>query len=143
MNHDLKLAQTIEIEAGPEAVWDTLTNPQKNRRLFAGTNIVTDWRPGSPMLFEGEFQGQRYTDKGNVLEAEPGRRLRYNYWTGFSGLDDRPENYSLVTYTLNGAAGQTTLTVTRVGFADEQEYEHAVMGWEMVVKTIKEIAEEA
>ena len=26
--------------------------------------------------------------------------LKYDYWSGFSGLEDKPENYSLVTYTL-------------------------------------------
>jgi hypothetical protein len=69
--------------------------------------------------------------------------LQYNYWTGFSGLEDRPENYAVVTFTLQSSNTSTPLQVTRVGFANEQEYQYALAGWEQVLEKIKAITEEA
>jgi hypothetical protein len=90
--------------------------------VFAGTTILTDWRVGGPILFQGEAQGRPYQDKGHVLAVEPGTLLQYDFWTGFSGLEDRPENYSVITYTLQSHTTLTLLTLTRVGFANERDY---------------------
>jgi uncharacterized protein YndB with AHSA1/START domain len=141
LNKSLIISMTVEIHAGIHRVWDTLTNPQKNGQFFSGTQILTDWKVGSPILFQGEFQGQKYTDRGHVLEAQPGKILRYDYWTGFSGLDDLPENYSMLTYTLTGVDQTTHLAFTRVGFATEQEYQYALAGWEQVLEKIKHLSE--
>jgi hypothetical protein len=50
--------------AGPEII----------ARYFFGSTVLTDWQPGSPVLWQGEYQGRPYQDKGRILEAEPGRR---------------------------------------------------------------------
>ncbi len=38
-----------------------------------------------------------------MRENEQNKILSYSYWSGFSGLEDKPENYSLVTYTLESS----------------------------------------
>jgi uncharacterized protein YndB with AHSA1/START domain len=63
LNKALVISKRVEIHAGPPQVWDTLTNPQKNSRFFSGTQILTDWHVGSPIIFQGEFQGQKYIDE--------------------------------------------------------------------------------
>jgi hypothetical protein len=60
-----------------------------------GTETRTDWKVGSDIPFQGAYNGQQYKDKGRVIENEI---LKYNYWSGFSGLADMPENYALVNY---------------------------------------------
>jgi Activator of Hsp90 ATPase homolog 1-like protein len=67
--------------------------------------------------------------------------MKYDYWTGFSGLEDKTENYSLVTYKLDSLTKPTRLTVTRLGFAHEQDYDYSLAGWEQVLIKIKELAE--
>ena len=141
MNKNLELSQAIEIDADASRVWDTLTNPEKHKQLFGGTEIRTDWQVVNPILFQGQVQGRAYTDKGIVMRVEPAKTLQYKYWTGFSGLDDSPENYSLVTYTLDRANNKTRFTVTRVGFPDDREYQYALLGWDQVLKKSKELAE--
>jgi hypothetical protein len=41
-----------------------------------GSEVTTDWKPGSPITWKGEFEGRAYEDKGEVIAVEPGRRLR-------------------------------------------------------------------
>ncbi|MBC7885478.1 MAG: SRPBCC domain-containing protein [Saprospiraceae bacterium] len=45
--------QTI-IKASVAKVWDALTNPEVVKQYFFGTDLVTDWKVGSPIIFQGE-----------------------------------------------------------------------------------------
>lgn len=85
--------------------------------------------------------GKTYQDKGTILAAEPGKILQYNYWSGFSGLDDIPENYSLVTYRLHADAGRTILTLSQEGFANEEAQAHSEGGWTRVLDNLKKLLE--
>jgi hypothetical protein len=57
-------------------------------------------------------------------------------------LEDKLENYSLVTYTLFSLeSGQTVLTWTQKGFATEQGYEHSKKGIAEFMTSIKAVVE--
>lgn len=139
MDKNLKVKKTIEINANPSEVWDTLTNPDKVKEYLFGTELVTNWEVGSPIVFQGDYQGEQYKDGGIILAIEPQNLLQYTYWSGFSGLEDKEENYSTVTYNLNNTGNQTTLTVIQEGFANEESCEHADKNWGTVLEKIKEI----
>jgi hypothetical protein len=38
-----------------------------------GTNVISDWQEGSPILWKGEWQGKKYEDLGVILKLEPER----------------------------------------------------------------------
>src|SRR4051812_19004731 len=100
MNKDLQVSETIEVNASAEKVWHALTTPKLIAEYLFGTETVTDWKIGSEVIFQGEYEGHKYRDKGVILENIPLKRISYSYWSGFSGLEDKPENYSTVTYTI-------------------------------------------
>ena len=56
-------AQT-EIDASPDKVWDALTDPDQIKQYMFGSQVETDWRPGSPIVWKGEYEGKQYEDKG-------------------------------------------------------------------------------
>ena len=66
---------SIIINASPEKIWEALTVPEKVKEYFFGTNLVTDWKVGSPILFRGEWEGKAYEDKSTVLEFNPPHSL--------------------------------------------------------------------
>ena len=142
MNKNLIVKNTIDIKVGPNEVWNALTNGEMIRQYFFGTEAISDWKVGSSLIFQGEWEGKTYQDKGNILAAEPGILLQYNYWSGFSGLEDVPDNHSLVTYRLEGGAGHTILTLTQEGFAGEDAKAHAEGGWTMVLDSLKKLLEQ-
>ena len=80
-------------------------------------------------------------DKGLVVENIPNEKLSYNYWSGFSGLEDKPENYCLVTYHLEEKDGVTTLTWHQKGYGDEAGRKHSEDGMEKFLGSIREIVE--
>ncbi len=141
MNVNLEVTKIIEIKADSDTVWDAITNPDKIKVYFFGTEVLTDWKVGSPIIFQGEFDGQKYMDKGNILVVEPGSLLKYNYWSSFSGLEDKIENYSIVTYQLKDEIDQTTLSLNQKGFANDQALEHTQNAWQMVLQGLKDMLE--
>jgi len=141
MNKGLKVTQSIEINADKAEIWDALTNPEKIKTYLFGTETLTDWKIGSEIIFQGEYQGNQYKDKGTILDIKTNELLKYSYWSGFSGLEDKPENYSAVTYKLDNESGKTILTLTQKGFANEQAQQHSQTAWTNVLQQIKQMTE--
>jgi uncharacterized protein YndB with AHSA1/START domain len=142
MNKDLEVSETIEINAGVLEVWHALTTPEIIKEYLFGTETVTDWKVGSEIVFQGEYEGHKYRDHGVILENVLHKKIAYSYWSGFSGTEDKPENYSTVIYTLESAGtNKTNFTWTQKGYATQQAYEHSKSGMNAFMKKVKEVME--
>lgn len=142
MDKNLIASSNIEIKSTPEKVWSVLTDPEKIKEYLFGTQVQADWEVGSPIIFQGEYDGQQYTDKGNVIESKENELLKYDYWSGFSGLEDKPENYSLVTYKIEELNDNAVNFVWhQQGFSSEDGQKHTEKGLNGMLKKIKELAE--
>ncbi len=132
---------SIHLDASLEAVWEALTDPAIIKKYFFNTNTQTDWKPGSPIRFYGEWDGKSYEDKGTVLDVEKNKMLRYKYWSSMSGTEDKPENYATITYELSGADNDVTLTISQDNIADGKMKQHAIENWNKVLKGLKDVVE--
>jgi len=141
MDTSLEVEDSILIHASPTKIWKALTDPSLIKEYLFGTETITDWKVGSDLTFQGEWEGQSYKDKGHILECTPEKILSYDYWSGFSGMEDLPENYSTITYTLEEAGEDVRLRVSQKGFATKENQEHSEKGWSQVLAKIQEIAE--
>lgn len=143
MNHELSVEKSISINADKTKVWNALTDPGVIRQYLYGAETVTDWKVGSQIIFQGEVQGQKWQDKGVILEIQPGRILCYSYWSGFCGLEDVPGNYATVTYRLESQGGNTLLTISQEGYPGEESQQSSGGNWDSILRQIKEIVEES
>lgn len=142
MNKNLIASSKITIKSTPEKVWDILTNPVKIKEYLFGTEVITDWKIGSPIIFQGEYDGQQYKDKGNVIENKKNELLKYDYWSRFSGLEDKPENYSLVTYKIENLDDNSVNFIWhQQGFSSEEGNCHTEEGLKAMLEKIKELGE--
>jgi uncharacterized protein YndB with AHSA1/START domain len=142
MRNDLVVSKSIVINASLQKVWEALTQPSIIKEYLHGTETITDWKVGSEIIFQGEYQGHDYRDRGVLLENIPFAKISYSYWSGFSGLEDSPENYSTVSYTIKDKGdSQTELTWTQQGFATEEGYQHSEGGMDAFLGSIKSIVE--
>lgn len=141
MKKEITVKKTLEINADTLDVWDALINPEKIKQYFFGIDVISDWEVGSPIRFQYEMEGKKFKDKGNILAIEPGRLLQYNYWSSYSGMEDKEENYSIVTYKLDTKNKGIILNLTQQGFANEQAREHADGSWGMVLKNLRKLVE--
>jgi uncharacterized protein YndB with AHSA1/START domain len=143
MATDKVFIKTVHVNATATKVWDALTNPDVIKQWLFGTNVISDWKVGSPILFTGTWQGTEYKDKGTILQFEIEKVFQYNYWSGFSGLPDRIENYSIITFELAPAPNGTQLTLTHSNFPTEELYEHTAKNWETTLDLLKSIIEKS
>ena len=132
---------SINIDASPEEVWKALITPSIIKQYFFGTNAVSDWNVGSPLIFKGEWEGKKYQDKGVILEKIPQKLFQYSYWSSMSGIEDKPENYVTVTYTLTEKDHKTKLLVTQENIPDEKTKQHSEQNWNKVLGDLKELLE--
>lgn len=131
----------ITINAPASKVWDALTKPEIIKQYFFGTDTTTDWKVGSPITFKGVWEGKSYFDKGTVLAFEPKKLVRYNYWNSMSGIEDKPENYVIITYKLSEDDDKTHVTITQQNIPDEKTKEHSEQNWNKVLHDLKDLLE--
>lgn len=130
-----------DISASPARVWAALTDPEQIKRYMFGSQVETDWRPGSPIVWKGTYEGKEYEDKGEILEIEPERRMKVTHFSPLSGQPDRPENYHTLTYDLQERGGATHVRLSQDNNASEEEAEHSEGMWKMLLDGLKETVE--
>ena len=128
------------IKAPVEKVWEALINPEMVKQYFFGSSQVTDWKIGNSILWTGEYEGTKYIDKGKILEFLSNDKLSYSYLSSWSGLDDKPENYLLVTYEIKAIEAGTELTITQSNY-DEEKAKHSAENWAVVIDGLKKLVE--
>lgn len=130
-----------EINASLKNVWDALVTPETIKQYLFGTDTITDWKIGGPIIFQGTWEGVAYRDKGTILEFVPQKKLKYDYWSSFSKLEDKPENYQQISFELSEADNKIILVLTQENIPGQAAKEHSEANWEMVLDQIKKIVE--
>jgi uncharacterized protein YndB with AHSA1/START domain len=130
-----------DINGSPAQVWAALTDPEQIKEYMFGSQVETDWKPGSPIVWNGEWEGRPYQDKGEVLEVEPERRLKVTHFSPLTGQDDVPENYHTLSYELTANEGGTHVSLSQDNNGSEEEAEHSRSNWEMMLAGLKKHVE--
>ncbi|HZO68559.1 MAG: SRPBCC domain-containing protein [Kribbellaceae bacterium] len=130
-----------DINGSPALVWAALTDPEQIKEYMFGSQVETDWQPGSPIVWNGEWEGKPYQDKGEVLEVEPERRLKVTHFSPLTGQDDVPENYHTLSYELTANEGGTHVSLSQDNNGSEEEAEHSRSNWEMMLAGLKKHVE--
>ena len=138
---DLVAHASVVVAAGKDKVWDALINPETIRKYMFGTNVVTDWREGSPIVWKGEWQGKPYEDKGEIRRITPQQSIQYTHFSPMAGLPDKPENYHTVTIELKPEGNHTRVSLSQDKNPTEEAREHSQKNWEMMLASLKKLLE--
>ena len=142
MNKNLMARASVDINAPDVKVWNALVNPQAIKHYMFGTNVTSDWREGSPIVWKGEWQGKAYEDKGRILQLQSGHKIQYSHFSPLSGLPDKPENYHTVTIELSNEGKQTHVSLTQDNNASEQERAESEKNWGTMLVALKDFVEQ-
>ena len=132
---------SVVVRAPLPRVWEALTKPDIVKQYFFGTDLVTDWAVGSQLFFRGEWQGKSYEDRGTVLSFAPMSNLSFNYWSSFSGSEDRPELRQIIRYDLAPTNDGIQVTVTQSNVDTEERASHSASNWKGVLEGMKKLLE--
>lgn len=142
MQNNLVAKSTILVNCSVEKVWEALTDKSMIKQYFFGTEIITDWQEGSPILFKGIWNNVEYEDKGYILKIVPNNLIRYSYWSNQSGLADSIENYQNITYEIYPQDSGTLVVVTQDNVdTEENKINYEINIWKVVLKGLKELLE--
>jgi uncharacterized protein YndB with AHSA1/START domain len=143
------VSNQVTINGTLDRVWDMLTNPDKTKLYMFGCETVSDWKPGSELLWRGNYEGKEMVFvKGFVIDIIPQKLLRYSVIDPNAPYPAVPENHLNVTYVLSEDNGKILLTVSQDGFetaADgDKRYEDVYNkgeGWNPILQEIKKLVE--
>lgn len=148
MSNPLIVKNSITIHATAAKIWDALVNPLQTKKYMFGCETVSDWKPGSELLWKGKYEGNDMIFvKGKIVEIIPEKFLAYTTIDPNSGIADIPENYLTVTYDLKEENGQTILTATQGDYSTVEEGEKRFRetldggGWQPILIEIKKLVE--
>ncbi len=140
-NNLIAKAETT-VNSAINKVWDALVNPDIIKKYMFGTNVISDWKEGSKLIWKGDWQGKSYEDKGEILQIIPKTRLQYSHFSPLSGLADIPENYHTVTIDLTDNKSSTKISLSQDKNATEQAREYSQKNWAMMLEHLKRLLEE-
>jgi len=137
-----KQISQIRIQASARKVWDALTDPALVKQWQFGSDLLTDWREGSEIRFRNEWEGNVYEQWGSVMEVVQDRLIKYSLFAPRPGLEDKPENYFIMSYILQEAEEGILLSIqqedNRPGADSRQEHQD---GESSVLSALKSVAE--
>jgi uncharacterized protein YndB with AHSA1/START domain len=125
------------IRTTPEKLWSALTTPEFQRQYWFGVQQESEWTVGSSWRMV--FSDGRVADSGEVLEAEPPKRLVLK-WRNEFREDLKDAGFSRCTYELESLDDVVKLTVTHV--SESRAFIEAVSGgWPKILSNLKSLLE--
>lgn len=140
MQNDFKIDYKTTINAPVEKVWDALTNPEIVKQYFFGTELITSWKVGEEIAFQGEWERQKYKDVGKVLNYEHNKKLEYSYFSNWSNKENKPENYLWICYEVNPTDNGTEVIISQTNY-DEERAQHSEGNWAALMDAMRKIIE--
>ncbi|MGW5241971.1 SRPBCC domain-containing protein [Monashia sp. NPDC004114] len=131
----------VTVDASPQEAWSALTDPARITDWMVGTTVTTTWEVGSPITWQGEYDGHAYQDKGEVLEFDAPRRLSVTHYSPLMGQQDRPENYHTVSYEVDAVDGGTRVTLDQDGNESAEQAEQFSQNWQSMLDALKATVE--
>jgi uncharacterized protein YndB with AHSA1/START domain/biotin operon repressor len=156
---DTAFVYATYIRTTPEMLWRALTDPAFTMRYW-GAGLHSDWKVGSPVLWQSSPEEEPRDLGERVLESEPPRRLSYTWHTyqpehaKLFGWSDEyfakllQERRSKVTFEIVPLGDVVKLTLTHDDFEPGSEMLRAVSGrrpetggWPELLSSLKSLLE--
>ncbi|MBK9490521.1 MAG: SRPBCC domain-containing protein [Haliscomenobacter sp.] len=132
---------TITINASPQKVWDTITKPEWVKLWQYGSDLVTTWEIGTDIKFSTAWEDKVFEQWGKVQAFKPTELVSYSLFAPRPELEDKPENYFIMSYHLSSENGQTKLEIVQEDNRPNAVQEAPQDEENPVLKLLKEIAE--
>jgi uncharacterized protein YndB with AHSA1/START domain len=131
----------ITIDASIQKVWDTVTKPELVKLWQFGSDLITTWEVSSNIKFRTECGDNVFEQWGKILEIKPLQLLKYNLFAPRPELEDRPENYFIMSYILTSENGKTKLEIIQEDNRPNAVQEELQGEENPILKSLKELAE--
>jgi uncharacterized protein YndB with AHSA1/START domain len=142
-----KFVHVTYIRTTPEKLWAALTDQQTIRKYWLGITAECDWKVGSSWCLK--FEDGRTADTGEILEADPPKRLVIHWRNEFkpelkaAGFTRCTMDIEIADYYPGFGGKAVKLTITHE--AEEEQgapmIEAVAGGWPKVLSNLKSLLE--
>jgi uncharacterized protein YndB with AHSA1/START domain len=128
------------IRTTPEKLWSALTNDVEFvKQYWFGTHCESEWTAGSS--WKMLYPDGRITDAGEIVEAEPPRRLVIRWQNQFKP-ELKAEGESLCTMEIESSGTAVKLSITHTIEREPSKLIEAVSGgWPKIISNLKSLLE--
>lgn len=134
-----KFVYVIYIRTTAQKLWEALTTPEFMKQYWYGVVGESGWTPGSSwklILPDG-----RVADTGEILEAEPGKRLVIK-WRNEFRPELKAEGYTRCTMEIQQDGEVARLSIVHeIDIADSKTIEAVSGGWPRILSNLKTLLE--
>ena len=128
----------IFIRTTPERLWRAITDPADTRLYYFGTEVQSDWKTGSKLVYLDHGQ---VTLDCKILEIDPAHRLVHTFTITYDpeAAADKP---SRVTWEIEKMGDACRLTLVHDDFDGETKtYREVEHGWSQILSGLKTLIE--
>lgn len=127
------------IRTSPEKLWAALTDAETMKLYWFGMHCESDFKAGSPWRLV--FEDGRIADTGEILEAEPPKRLVVK-WRNEFRPEMKVEGYSTCTFTIESVGSAAKLTILHTIEREKSKFIEGVSGgWPQILSNLKSLLE--
>ena len=133
----LTIQKEILIDQPIPPIWEALTSPMLTRKYFYGCDILSDWKVGSPIIYQ-EVTADKVTNHvtGIIKKIVPGVMFSYEF------ISERSLVTTKVTFQLlHTIYNQTRVIVMQDCGDDQAMYNDSMKGWDFVLMGLKNVVE--
>jgi uncharacterized protein YndB with AHSA1/START domain len=128
------------IRTTPEKLWSALTDDVEfMKQYWFGTHCKSEWTPGSS--WKMVYPDGSITDAGEIVEAEPPRRLVIRWQNQFKP-ELKAEGESLCTMEIESSGTAVKLSISHTIECEPSKLIEAVSGgWPKIISNLKSLLE--
>ncbi len=131
----------IKINAPIQKVWKTVTEPEMVKLWQFGSDLKTTWKVGTEIRFITKWEKQIFEQWGKILEVRENELLKYSLFSPRPDLEDKPENYFVMSYILTEENGNTKLEIIQEDNRPNAVQEAQQGEENPILKSLKDLAE--
>lgn len=139
MNAQSSFVYVTFIRTTPEKLWAALTEPEFTKQYWTIEHHVSAWEAGAD--WNTTFADGRIADSGQVIEADPPRRLVLKWRNEFMP-ELKAEGYGRCTIELEQKNEAVKLTITHESSVPDSKLIKGVSsGWPRILSNLKSLLE--
>ncbi len=128
----------VHIRTTPERLWRAITDPAETRLYFYGSDVRSDWQPGSKL--EYSRNGEVNLDCG-IIEVEPEKKLVHSFRAVYDP-ELAAEPPTRVTWEIEQMGETCRLRITHDEFPSENKtFREVEFGWSEILSGLKTLLE--
>lgn len=125
----------------PDKIWNLLLDPAHAAKVWFGSTLETDLRPGGFLKWTGSWEGKAFEESAMVLECRPGVLLDSLFFSAFSGQTESPTTRLRLVLRLEPEGEGARLVVVQENFKDTAARDHSVASWNGILDIVEKIGE--